>query len=183
MKRSLPSRRQFLQWASGVAMSSGALSLPRTAGAAQQRADAVSFGDDAIQLTFDRRSWVSVAARAPQRRTLLMTAHAGELLTLADGNRVDEFEVLHHSSEAVSGLHGSGSQLTLTGVSTGRVEKTLQLRLYERYPGFVLYRVSYRNLSAGPLKVRSWSNGVSTLQARPGAGPAFWSYSGGSYSD
>src|SRR5215469_9426166 len=162
MKSSLSPPRHFLPWGSGVAMSSGALGLPRAARATRRSADAVTFGDDAIELTFDRRLWVSVTCRAPQRRTLLMAAHAGELLTLADGTRIDEFELLHHSSEDVSDAHGSGSQITLTGVSTGSVEKTLQLRLYERYPGFVLYRGSYRNLSARPLKVRTWSNGVST---------------------
>src|SRR5215472_16132711 len=101
MKRSLSSRRQFLQWASGVAMSSGALGLSRADGATGQSAAAVSFGDDAIELTFDQRSWVSVACRAPQRRTLLMKAHAGELLTLADGTRVDEFHLQRHGSETV----------------------------------------------------------------------------------
>ena len=182
MKRSLPSRRQFLQWASGVAVSSGALSPSRMAYAAERRADALTFGDDAIELTFDQRMWVSVAGRVP--RQVLMPAHAGEFLTLADGTRVDEFALRQHSRETVSGVHGSGSQLTLTGVSAdGRVEKTLQLRLYARYPGFLLYRVSYRNLAARPLKVHSWSNGVSRLAPRPGAAPSFWSYSGGSYSD
>ena len=182
MKRSHPSRRQFLQWASGVAMTSGALGLSRNAGAARRSAKAVTFGDDAIELSFDQRLWVSVACGA--QRQLLMPAHAGELLMLGDGTRVDEFGLRQHKRESASGVHGSGSQLTLTGVSAdGRIEKTLQLRLYERYPGFVLYRVSYRNLTAPALKVRSWSNAVSRLASRPGAGPAFWSYSGGSYSD
>jgi alpha-galactosidase len=180
MKRSLPSRRQFLQWASGVAAASGTLGLAPAAGAAAATAG-IRFGDDVIELTFDRQLWMSVTCRIASRRIALMPAHASEFVTLEDGRRVEHFALRDHEGAPISDAHGTGTQLTLIGVSPEALEKTLQLRRYDRYPGFVLYQVSYRNLGPQPLNVRYWTNGASQLRAQPKVTPAFWSYSGGSY--
>jgi alpha-galactosidase len=183
MTPSRPSRRQFLQWASSVAVTTGALGTSRAVAGAATAPTPLTLSDDAIELTFDERTWVRVACRAGGQRAELMALHASELLTLPDGRRIDEFALREHATESVSAAHGAGSQLSFTGVGAEGVEKTVQVRLYARYPGFALYRVSYRNLGAQPVKVRYWSNGASEIEPLPGPAPAFWSYSGGSYED
>ena len=127
-------RRQFLQWAPGVAATVAA--LPGRAGSER---GPVRFGDSAIFLTFDERMHSAVAH----------LTHTGpsEFVRLSDGRSVQDFSLRQRSTEpVVDGAHGAGTQLTLTGASSAGLEKTLRVRLFDRYPGFALYRLSYRNI-------------------------------------
>lgn len=164
-------RRRFLQWASGVAASVAA--LPGRAGPGQ---GPVRFGDSSIFLTFDERMHSAVAH----------LTHPGpsEFVRLADGRTVQDFSLRQRSTEAVAdGAHGTGTQLTLTGMSSTGLEKTVRVRLFDRYPGFALYRVSYRNTSGQPLALDSWTNGAFEIPALDQQTPQFWSYSPASYED
>src|SRR5581483_6230259 len=172
LQRTLTSRRQFLQWASGVASTSGiawtsvgiaagAAGLPSHAaqsGAAppESAAKLVKFGDSSIRLTFDSRLHSGVAYLQEGRATLLAPRGVSEFVELADGQRVEDFTLGQRSTEPVSDIHGTGTQLTLVGLAPRGLEKTVRVRLYDRYPGFALYRVSYRNVSERPIGLNSW---------------------------
>lgn len=164
-------RRQFLQWASGVAASVAA--LPGRAGSEN---GPVKFGDASIVLAFDERMHSAVA----------QMTHTGpsEFVRLSDGRMVQDFSLRQRSTAPVEdGAHGSGTQLTLAGVSSAGLEKTVRVRLFDRYPGFALYRVSYRNTSAEALTLESWTNGAFDILALDRETPQFWSYSPASYAD
>jgi alpha-galactosidase len=181
MKRNLTSRRRFLQWA-GLAVGAGA--GPRLGLTDSPPAGApVTFGDASLLLSFDEHLHSSVARIDGAKVTRLTQRCASEYLQLAGGASIGDFALRGHSSVVVRDEHGVGSQLTLTGVSAGRIEKTVRVTLWKRYPGFALYRVTYRNLSAEPLAVRSWTNGAAVLLAKDTQMPQFWSYSGGTYED
>lgn len=183
MRRILTTRRRFLQWASGAAVTSGTSLLARRANSAPGNSRLVTFGDDSILLSFDGSMRSSVAHVRGEQRTPLTQAGAGEFLELSDGRRVEHFALQSHGTQIVDGLHGRGRRLTLTGVAKEGIEKTVRVTLFERFPAFALYQVSYRNLSGQVLTVRSWTNGASQLSVRDAAVPQFWSYSGGSYED
>jgi alpha-galactosidase len=184
MKGTLTSRRGFLQWASGVALGSGAVVLP---GYAQPSsaipAGGVSFGDASIRLSFDARMHSSVTYCEGNRKTLLCAMRPMELVQFSDGRRVEDFALHHRATEPVASSHGPGTQLTLIGTAAAGLEKTLTVRLFDRYPGFALYRVTYRNVSSTPLTIGCWTNGACEIHASGTQLPQFWSYSGGSYED
>ena len=204
LRRTLTSRREFLQWASGVAVGTGVAEATATAtatarpggarpdpaeatGATTPRAaasDIIKFGDSSILLTFDTRMHSSVSYIQEGRPILLAPASASEFVELADGRGVADFTLGHRSTQPVKDKHGSGTQLTLTGRATLDLEKTVRVRLYDRYPGFALYRVSYRNVSTQPLQLISWTNGAFAVHGQSvQPQPRFWSYSGSSYAD
>jgi alpha-galactosidase len=164
-------RRKFLQWASGVAATVAA--LPDRARAAN---GPVRFGDSSIVLTFDERMHSAVANRT---RTA-----PSEFVRLSDGRTVQDFSLRQRSTAPiVDGAHGTGTQLTLTGLSSAGLEKTVRVRLFDRHPGFALYRVSYRNISSRPVTLESWTNGAFEIPALDQQTPQFWSYSPASYAD
>jgi alpha-galactosidase len=164
-------RRQFLQWASGIVASVAA--VPGRSGS---RPGVVRFGDSSIELTFDERMHSGVAH--------LAQAGPSEFVRLSDGRTVEDFSLRQRSTEpVVDGAHGPGTQLAVTGVSNAGLEKTVRVRLFDRYPGFALYRVSYRNTSSRALTVDSWTNGAFEVRARDQQLPQFWSYSPASYAD
>ena len=118
----------------------------------------------------------------------------------ADGPHADEPRVggqhvarftlqQHRPPEAVDDVNGPGTRLVLSGTSDEGIEKTVAVTLYRRYPGFAVFRVSYRNLSAAPVSLRGWTNGDFLVLASghradgPPAAPGFWCYSGASYED
>ena len=164
-------RRKFLQWASGVAATVAA--LPGRAGSEK---GAVRFGDSAISLSFDERMHSAVAH--------LTRTGPTEFVRLSDGRMVQDFSLRERATESVTdGAHGAGTQLTLTGVSSAGLEKTVRVRLYDRYPGFALYRVSYRNISGHAVALDAWTNGAFEISALDQQQPQFWSYSPASYAD
>lgn len=186
MQPALTSRRRFLQWASGVAVSSGVLSLPARATQGTPATGTLSFGDSLLALHFNARLHSSIACLAGERSTALTDSTPSEFLELADGRRIQDFTLSHHDTRQIDGIHGTGSQLTLTGMSPDGLEKTVRVRLFDRYPGFALYRVSYRNTSSLAMAIGAWTNGAARIRAhgpKEGAAPRFWCYSGSSYAD
>ena len=186
MNRSLTSRRKFLKLASvsGVAVGSGAVALSgRATMAGAARSNTVRCADSTISIDFDARMHSSIAYVGSGRKTILTHANASEFVELADGRRVSDFVLQHHTTEPVDGIHGKGSQFTLTGLAAAGLEKTVRVRLFDRYPGFASYQVTYRNLSGQPLTLVSWTNGACRIPSQGDASPQFWSYSGSSYAD
>lgn len=178
------SRRHFLELASGLALSAraGALPLPQD-DKPQSTPRSSALGDEAILLEFDAQLHAQVSCRLGGRSVNLAPATASESLELTGGRRIEDFPLMDRKVDAVDDRHGKGRRLTLVGVSKEGVQKTLQATLYERFPGFVMLQVGYRNLSETPLEVRAWCNGAFRVQGQGSASPHFWSFNGGTYSD
>jgi alpha-galactosidase len=188
-------RRFLQTAGAGVGAGSLLLSSRVRALTAGVRADqvAASLGDARLLIEFDpmmrSRLWhvgaapdpqaspasqgtqVMRASRAPEGggtdggRILLSRWSASESLVLVDGSRVDRFALGEHSRSEVDGPLGRGVQLKMVGVSESQLEKSVQVELFERYPGMALLRVSYRNLSQKPIGIRRWRNGEMVLAA------------------
>ncbi len=199
LQRTLTSRRQFLQWASGVASAASGIAWAsdiapggtgplgqvahRPAADLDSAAKLVKFGDASIRLTFDTRLRSGVAYLQEGHAILLAPRGVSEFVELADGQHVEDFTLGQRSTEPVSDVHGTGTQLTLVGIAPQGLQKTVRVRLYDRYPGFAIYRVSYRNLSERPISLNSWTNGAFVVHGSGPWEPRFWSYSGSTYPD
>jgi alpha-galactosidase len=106
---------------------------------------------------------------------------------LADGRHVTDFAFGAQTRVPVDDVNGPGTRLTLSGSAAG-ISKILTVTHYERHPGMVLVRVSWRNDTGAVVTLRSWTNGDSRMSAvrtrTAGAtAPSFWCYSGASYED
>jgi len=193
MKLPQVSRRRFVQLASGIAIglrpgSHAAVAGETTAGRTLRASSAsvASLGDSLIRLQFDRRMRCRVSHAQGTRYQPLTRYRCSDFLVLADGRRITDFDLQQHATAAVNGVHGPGTRLRMTGRSEDGVEKSVDLELFDRYPGFVFSRVTYRNLSAATISVRGWRNGdflIAAADARGGGAPGFWCFSGGSHAD
>jgi alpha-galactosidase len=176
----LTSRRRFLQLAAGAAVVPPALTQGAEGAAAADTG--ATLADGAIRLFFDAQGGLHVAA-----------LHAGHAIDIASGQpaggletahaRIETFVLRRRELAGVEDAHGKGRRLTIVSVAPEGVEKTTQATLYERYPGFVFLRVSYLNVSAHALPLKAWTEAALRVPAGDGARPAFWSYSGATYSD
>jgi alpha-galactosidase len=186
VKQHRTSRRRFLQWAAGAGVASGSTLLGLPAQAALPRAPsagpAAALSDRCLQIEFD--------AAMRSRISHLTAWAAADSLELKDGRRVDQFALREQSRQRLEGPFGPGVQLRLVGVSDSYIEKTLEVALFERYPGFALYHVSYRNLAPQPLIVRRWTCASlhlppATVHGAPAVegGPPFLSYCGSTHAD
>jgi alpha-galactosidase len=197
MGKAVTSRRRLLQWASGAAVAPQTLLLagavPAQGAAAADPAPAgpgavrASFGDATLRFEFDGRMQSRIARLVEGRPVLQTLWGAAEFIELADGRRIDHYPLQRHAREPIAGLHGKGERFLIAGQAAPGLaqglEKTVDIRLYERYPGFAFVRVSYRNLGEAALRVQRWTNGAYSCRVRTTAAPEYWSYSGGTYPD
>jgi alpha-galactosidase len=168
-----------------------------------------AIGDAALRLEFDStlrsRAWNLRPARQKAQSQVPLTAWAAtEYLVLKDGRRVEQFALRQKAHETVDGPHGRGTGLTVSGLAVAaraprraprrepqpqpqigslQIEKRLHITLYERYPGFAFYRVSYRNLGAQPIALEAWRSADLPVLAADATEPAFWSYCGSTHAD
>jgi len=148
-----------------------------------QASGPVHFGDGQIEFAFDAGLRSRVRYLRDHRPMLETQWGCGEFLERAGGGRIDHFARTQHAREPIAGVHGAGERFLVVGLSREGVEKTVDIRLFERYPGFAFVRVGYRNRGAQPLACEGWTNGAYACALRGGPGPEFWSYSGGTYPD
>lgn len=191
MNDSQTSRRQFVQLASGLAVAlchgllppaAHAVPAKRVAGAAK-RVAAAKLSDSLVLVEYDAGMSARVSRVGRHGVVPLTTWSPSDYVLLADGTHVAHFALHHQAQDAVNGLHGPGTRLTLVGVAAEGIEKTVAIELFQRYPGFVFGRVAYRNLSRNTLTLRSWTNSDFVVREAASGTPGFWSYSGGTYSD
>jgi alpha-galactosidase len=194
VKEIRPSRRRFLQLAASASVASGpALLPPRELIARSTRDAAAIMGDRRILIEFDSkmrsRLFLLQGVRDGHKVALTRWA-ASDSLMLGDGSRVDQFALREQSKQDVDGPFGPGTRLRMIGMTEQRIEKTLEVELFERYPGVAIYRVSYRNLAPQALAIRSWTNAALHLSPEAAhyergaaAAPQFWSYCGSTHSD
>jgi alpha-galactosidase len=178
----MASRRIFLQWASAAAVIQQGLVLPGLANpSGTASGPAPRLGDSRILIEFGPQMGTRIAGFDGGHAVWLTPAGTGEYLTLGDGRSIRDFRLQHQLTENITGKHGHGTRLTVTGLSGEGIEKTVEVSLVDRFPGFAFVQVSYSNNSNHLLSVRSWTNGALQLLALDEKVPQFWTYSGSSY--
>ncbi|MGH8140567.1 MAG: glycoside hydrolase family 36 protein [Steroidobacteraceae bacterium] len=202
MKKSRTSRRRFLQLAAGASVASssvlgGASARALVATGANEAGVAAFLADDRIRIEFDPKMRLRIwHLNGAQGLGIELTNWAAcESLALGNGSQVDHFALHAQSKHAVDGPLGRGTRLQMIGVldpqAAGdlRIEKTVEVELFERYPGVAISRVSYRNLSPRAIPVRGWTNSALRLLPQSGnrrtdeTGPPYWCYCGSTHSD
>jgi alpha-galactosidase len=180
----MASRRNFLQWASAAAVLQQGLVLRGwTTPSGTAAGPAAELSDSRIRIEFGPQMQTRIAGIEGGRAVWLTLAGTPDFLTLADGRSIRNFDLQHQRTEDISGKHGHGSRLEVTGAAREGIEKTVEISLFDRFPGFAFVQVSYRNTSKHPLSVRSWTNGAMQLLALDEKVPRFWTYSGSTYPD
>src|SRR5262245_10094178 len=140
-------------------------------------------GDAAMSLEFDASLRSRVVAQLRGVLEPLTDFDASEALLLADGRRIDDFAFLDQRSEGVDGTHGRGTRHVLRGRAAEGIEKEVSIVFHDRYPGFALTRVGYRNAGEATVSIAAWLNSAHVLKPATGSAPEYWSFSGASYED
>ena len=172
--QNMTSRRGVLKLLSGTVIASG---LIATTGRAQS-ASVATIGDSAIAIDFDLSLNSRILARQNGKVVELTDFAPSETVTLADGRVIDRFPFADKSQEPLSDIHGKGILYTVRGVSPEGLEKTVEIAFYDRYPGFAIAKVTYRNTSSANIDVAAWTSHSHMLK-----GTTFWSFSGSSHDD
>jgi alpha-galactosidase len=186
------SRRRFLQLVAGAGAAPYALAPFAVAGADTQVSEPV-IGDGLILLEFDRDMRSRVSHVTAMRELPLTSWAASETVTLADGIRIEHFKLGHVERESIGGPRGTGIRMRVSGSGQPpgraqiRIEKTVQVEIFGRYPGLAVCQVTYRNASAAAVTLQEWRSADLELQEVKASGqvdePAFWSYCGSTHAD
>ena len=162
----------------GRLMASAALvAAPVGAGRAWAAAPTgVRLSDGTLTIDFD----AMMQSRVSHGGKAITPMAAGEVLFLADHRAVDRFLLLDHRENAVAGPHGPGRRHQLRATAGGAVEQQLAITFFDRYPGFALYEMGYRNTGTEPLAIAGWRVATHDLLAHPDGA---WSFAGASYPD
>ena len=153
------------------------------AGLAAAAEPLVQVGDAAISLEFDSSLRSRVIARQGGGAEPLTEFEPSETLRLADGKHIDHFSFLDRRSEPVDDAHGRGTRHVLRGLAGEGIEKQVDLVFHDRFPGFALLRVAYRNVGAAPTRIGGWINAAHVLKPAADGALDYWSFSGASYED
>lgn len=133
-----------------------------------------------IRIEFDSSLHSRVTARFSRGEIVLGDFGPSESIII-DGKEIQEFVLSGTRQITVHDLIGSGRQTILTGTS-GAVEKSVAVTVYEDFPQMAFFQVRYTNHGNSELKTGGWTNNRYLIAAPEGsAEPAFWSYQGGSY--
>jgi alpha-galactosidase len=194
VSRTITSRRRFLGLVAGVGAAPYGLGpLAVAAAGPSASVDKAAIGDGAVFLEFDPDMRSRVSRVAGTRRLPLTSWAATETLTLANATRIEHFRLLHIQRESINGPRGTGIRLVVSGSGTPpgqpqvQIEKTVQVDLFERYPGLLLYQVTYLNASSTAVAIAEWRSADMELRAAKQSGPPdepqFWSYCGSTHAD
>ena len=164
-------RRSVLTLLSGATLMPLAMAAPSAS---------IRIADSRIALEFDPALKSRVQFRSANAWITLTDFDTSESLHLAGGKTAGPFRFAGHRTTRVRDSHGKGERHEITGKSDDGLEKTVTLTLYERYPGFVVQRVIYRNGGTKALNVEGWGNGAHMLKE---TGRGFWSWNGSSHDD
>jgi len=174
-------RRTVLKLLAGSIAGAGLSELGVRFGFAAEAAAQV--GDAVMGLEFDTGLRSRVVARQGGASEPLTDFEPSETLRLAGGKHIDLFQFLDRRSEGVEGAHGPGTRHVLRGRADEGIEKEVSISFYDRYPGFALMNVAYRNVGAEPVRIEGWVNGAHVLKPAADGASDYWSFSGASYED
>ncbi len=174
-------RRTVLKLLAGSVAGAGLNGLG--VGFAFAAAPLVQVGDAVMCLEFDWALRSRVVARQNGSSQPLTVFEPSEILRLADDRRIDRFVILDNHRERVKDMHGRGRRHVLRGLSSEGIEKQISIVLYDRFPGFALLSVLYRNMSTAAARIEGWVNGAHVLKSTTDGARDYWSFSGASYED
>jgi alpha-galactosidase len=140
-------------------------------------------GDAAIGVELDASLHSRVLIRDGASSRPLTDFAPSETLRLADGRQLDRFRFVDQRSEPIDGRHGRGTRHVVRGVASDGIEKQISLGFHERYPGFALVNVTYRNAGAEAVRIGGWSNVAHVLKPDADGALDYWSFCGASYID
>ena len=172
----LVNRRGLLGLFGGTVLATGALGASR----ARAAAPVARVGDPALTFEFDAALNCRLISSLGGQAVALTDFAPTETVTLKGGQLVERFRFTEQRQAPVSDAHGKGVRHTVRGVSAEGLEKTVILTFYERYPGFPLVTVTWRNTGGQSLSVERYRIGAHTLKS---SGAGFWSWSGSSHDD
>ena len=183
-------RRRFLKLVAGAGAAPYAFATPAPSGSTAPAGGAI-VGDGVVTLEYDSRLRSRIAHVREGGKLLLTDWNATETLELAGGRVIETFTLETVNREPIDDPLGRGVRLRVrgTGSSPGldspRVEKTVQVELLERYPGFALLTVSYRNASSEPVALKKWRCVDMEVLSQPDVAeePPFWTYCGSTHVD
>jgi len=149
-----------------------------------------SFKGPKIQLCFDELMWCKVL----RGESSINDASRGQPLSkpsffiVVDGRDVKDFRVYECNLKDLKTCFGAGKQLRLKGVAKGpkncRIEKTLFIEIYDRYPNAAITYATYKNLGPSDLTLeKSYSNYYrldASLLSKNSNPYDFWSLQGSS---
>jgi len=177
----MPRRRTVLKLLAGSIAGTGfSGAASRFASAAEPVAQV---GNGMLILEFDRALHSRVLVRQGSKVEPLTEFEPSETLRLADGKLVDSFFFLDKSSNPVNDVHGPGTRHVLRGRANEGIEKQLSIVLYDRFPGFALMKVIYRNVGATRIAIEAWTNCAHVLKPGRDGALDYWSFSGASHED
>ena len=145
----LVNRRGLLGLLGGTVLATGALGANR----AWAAVSVARVGDSALTLEFDAALNSRLISGLAGQAAPLTDFAPSETVTLKGGQVVDRFTFAEQRQAPISDVHGRGVRHTVRGVSAEGLEKTVSLTFYERYPGFALVTVNWRNTGGRPLDV------------------------------
>lgn len=173
----LVNRRGLLSLFGGTVLATGALGATRAWAAAPAVA---RVGDSALTIEFDAALNSRLISSLAGPAVTLTDFAPTETVTLKGGQGIDRFTFAEQRQAPVKDAHGKGVRHFVRGVSAEGLEKTVSLTFYERYPGFPLVTVTWRNTGGQPLEVERYRIAAHTLKS---SGAGFWSWSGASHAD
>ncbi|MFI4878464.1 MAG: hypothetical protein ACHP9U_06450, partial [Steroidobacterales bacterium] len=139
---STTSRRRFLGLVAGAGMAPYAFGSAEAAAPARNPSrSAAVIGDGVLYLEFDSRLRARISHVRGEKRVPLTPWSASESLSVAGQGRIEAFALEKVERENLEGPQGAGVRLLLTGTgspdgdASTRIEKSLRIELYERYPG------------------------------------------------
>ena len=143
---------------------------------------AVRVADSVIGIEFDSASRSRVLAWRGNAFEPITDYEPSESLLLAGADRLDEFRFQDARQDRIEDAHGAGARHVLRGSGEG-IEKELSIVLYDRFPGFALFNVIYRNVRDKPVVIQGWVNGAHALKPAAEGDPEYWSFSGATHED
>src|SRR5437588_5802350 len=179
-KRSTPNprRRSILKLMAGSVAGAGLNGIgTKFASAAEAR---TRLADTVIALEFDSSLRSRVIA---QQGSVPLTDFEPSEMVRVEGRPVDDFAFVDARSEGVQDAHGRGTRHLLRGRSSKQIEKEVSVSLYDRFPGFAIMRVAYRNVGRQAVRLEGWINGAHVLKPAADGALDYWSFSGASYVD
>ena len=168
-------RRTVLQIASGTAALALLPAARAATGTLPKGARAVA-ADAQLSIAFDSTLKTAVSARGKP----LAPWQASESLLLAAGEAQGFTFVAERSEPLSDAVRGPGRRTIVTGRSASGLEKEVRIDFFDRYPGFALLQVAWRNGGTKALDIKGWRNAAHELANAPGG---FWSFSGATHED
>ena len=179
-KRSTPNprRRSMLKLMAGSVAGAGLNGIgAKLAAAAEAR---TRIADTTIALEFDSALRSRVIA---QQAGVPLTEFEYSETVWIDGRHIDDFAFLDKRSQAVQDHHGRGTRHLLRGRSSEQIGKEVSISFFDRFPGFAIMRVAYRNVGRQRVTLQGWMNGAHVLKPAADGALDYWSFSGASYVD